>query len=43
MIGDSPEDYAAAHRMGIEFLLRRTPENRRTMPDYNGAELENFA
>ena len=43
MIGDSPEDYAAAHRMGIAFLLRRTSENRRTMPDYNGAELENFA
>lgn len=43
MIGDSPEDRAAAERCGIAFLLRRTPENRRTMPDYNGAAVENFA
>lgn len=43
LIGDSPEDRGAAEKCGIAFLLRRTPENRRTMPDYNGDMVENFA
>ncbi|MGH8249553.1 MAG: HAD family hydrolase [Steroidobacteraceae bacterium] len=42
VIGDSREDLAAAQQCGVPFLLRRTPENARTMPDYNGPQIAGF-
>ena len=42
MIGDSKADYEAAQNCGTDFLLRRTPENYVSMPDYNGVSINNF-
>jgi phosphoglycolate phosphatase-like HAD superfamily hydrolase len=42
MIGDSREDFAAAQRCRVPFLLRRTPENARSMPDYSGPHIADF-
>lgn len=42
VIGDSREDLAAARQCGVPFLLRRTPENARSMPDYNGPQIAGF-
>jgi phosphoglycolate phosphatase-like HAD superfamily hydrolase len=42
MIGDARADFQAAKNCGIKFLLRRTPENLISMPDYVGAFTYNF-
>lgn len=42
MIGDSKADYAAAKKCGTNFLLRKTPENLVSMPDYQGLWVNNF-
>lgn len=42
MIGDSKADYEAAQNCGTDFLLRRTPENLISMPDYKGFKIKDF-
>lgn len=42
MIGDSTSDLKAAKLNGIEFLLRRTPENLLSIPKYKGLTIQNF-
>jgi len=42
MIGDARADLAAAQKCGIDFLLRRTPENEISMPGYTGNFVNNF-
>jgi HAD superfamily hydrolase (TIGR01549 family) len=42
MIGDAKADLIAAQKCGIDFLLRRTPENEISMPTYKGNFINNF-
>jgi len=42
LIGDARADHAAAQKCGIDFLLRRTPENEISMPGYTGNYINNF-
>ena len=42
MIGDARADFQAATNCGTNFLLRRTPENLISMPDYDGPFVYNF-
>lgn len=43
MIGDSEADLEAARRVGVDFLLRRTPFNRPLQRLYAGPQCEDFS
>jgi phosphoglycolate phosphatase-like HAD superfamily hydrolase len=42
VIGDSRSDYQAALTAGPDFLLRRTPLNRKLQSEFGGPQCENF-
>lgn len=42
MIGDSIADFEASQKTGVDFLLRRTPENLISMKHFKGNFINNF-